>query len=146
MRELNIEAPEGYIIDKDKSTFEKIVFKEKNKPPMSWEEYLDSKNKCEFEIPGETRLETQSREFKILPKRFKALYKLEKLRDAWNKGWVPDWEKTTMKKQCVFYHGNEPKNESFFSHNQFLAFETREKAVLFMKTFRDLIEDAKPLL
>lgn len=44
MKELQIVAPEGYEVDKEKSTFEKIVFKAKTKTemPKNWEEYCDS--------------------------------------------------------------------------------------------------------
>ena len=38
-KELKIQIPEGYEIDKEKSTFEKIVFKKKDTNPRSWEEY-----------------------------------------------------------------------------------------------------------
>ena len=38
-KEINISIPEGYEIDKEKSTFEKIVFKKiENKLPMSFDE------------------------------------------------------------------------------------------------------------
>ena len=37
--ELKIDIPEGYEIDKEKSSFEKIVFKEKCTYPKSWEEF-----------------------------------------------------------------------------------------------------------
>lgn len=39
MKELKIQIPEGYEIDKEKSTFEKIVFKPIDNKPRSWEEY-----------------------------------------------------------------------------------------------------------
>ena len=38
-KELQIQIPEGYEIDKENSTFEKIVFKKKDTKPRSWEEY-----------------------------------------------------------------------------------------------------------
>ena len=39
-KELKIQIPDGYEIDKENSTFEKIVFKKKeNAKPRSWEEY-----------------------------------------------------------------------------------------------------------
>ena len=49
-KEMKIQVPEGYEIDKEKSTFEKIVFKKlENELPKSWEEldivkgfYVDS--------------------------------------------------------------------------------------------------------
>ena len=38
-KELKIQVPEGYEIDKENSTFEKIVFKKvENELPKSWEE------------------------------------------------------------------------------------------------------------
>jgi len=40
MKKIEIITPEGYEVDKDKSTFECIVFKEVDKPPMTWEEIL----------------------------------------------------------------------------------------------------------
>lgn len=41
MKEIKIEVPEGYEIDKENSTFEIIKFKEKSKLPMSWTELGD---------------------------------------------------------------------------------------------------------
>ena len=37
-REFKVEIPEGYIIDKDKSTFQRIVFKKIEELPKTWEE------------------------------------------------------------------------------------------------------------
>lgn len=42
MKELQIVAPEGYEVDKQNSTFEKIVFKKKNNRPTSWEEFCEN--------------------------------------------------------------------------------------------------------
>ena len=43
-KELNIVIPEGFEIDKEKSTFEKIIFKKKtNKYPKTWEEFCKEK-------------------------------------------------------------------------------------------------------
>lgn len=39
MKELKINIPEGYEIDKENSTFERIVFKKKYTYPKSWEEF-----------------------------------------------------------------------------------------------------------
>ena len=41
-KELKIQVPEGYEIDKEKSTFEKIVFKKVEKElPKSWEDLYE---------------------------------------------------------------------------------------------------------
>ena len=44
MKELKIEIPDGYEIDKENSTFEKIVFKPLNPYPKTWEECIDILN------------------------------------------------------------------------------------------------------
>ena len=36
-----IDIPDGMCIDKNKSTFEKIVLKKKDNKPRSWKEYLE---------------------------------------------------------------------------------------------------------
>lgn len=41
-KELKIDIPEGYEIDKENSTFEKIVFKKKHTYPKSWEEFCEN--------------------------------------------------------------------------------------------------------
>ena len=38
-KELKIEVPQGYEINRQKSTFEKIVFKKIPENPKTWEEY-----------------------------------------------------------------------------------------------------------
>ena len=40
-KELNIEISKGYEIDKEKSTFAKIVFKKIDNRPKTWEEYCE---------------------------------------------------------------------------------------------------------
>ena len=42
-KELKIDIPEGYEIDKENSTFERIVFKKKYTYPKSWEEFCENK-------------------------------------------------------------------------------------------------------
>ena len=41
-KELKIEVPDGYEIDKENSTFEKIVFKKKHTYPKSWGEFCEN--------------------------------------------------------------------------------------------------------
>jgi hypothetical protein len=51
MKKIEIVPPEGYEIDKDKSTFECIVFKEVAKLPMTWEEIMKSGKKYASYFP-----------------------------------------------------------------------------------------------
>ena len=50
-KKLKINIPEGYEIDKEKSTFEEIVFKKVEDPlaklPKTWEEYCKQTKDCE---------------------------------------------------------------------------------------------------
>ena len=41
-KELKINIPEGYEIDKKNSTFERIVFKKKSTYPKSWKEFCEN--------------------------------------------------------------------------------------------------------
>ena len=58
MKELKIEVPQGYEIDKEKSTFEKIVFKKVEDLPMRFDEmkirigYISNSSSSNFIIPG----------------------------------------------------------------------------------------------
>ena len=46
-KEMKIQVPEGYEIDKENSTFEKIVFKKvENELPKSWEDLMTVKGYC----------------------------------------------------------------------------------------------------
>lgn len=80
-----------------------------------------------------------------LMKAFSALYKLIRLRDCYNDGWMPDWADDTIKHTIGF-----PKNELWKGRcvycSAVLAFKTEELRNEFYGNFKDLIEIAKPLL
>ena len=110
-KELKIEVPQGYEIDKEKSTFEKLVFKKVEKElPKSWEEldivkgfYVNSLS----EIAG-TGEETCAEEYNrnTFPTKEEAeaciaLAQLCQLRDRYNDGWKPDWKNSTETKHII---------------------------------------------
>ena len=154
MKNLKITAPQGYEIDKDKSTFENIVFKKLNELPKTWEDlgridgfYVGNssginKNSVKSYVVATDRnifvTEEQARASL-------ALAQLSQLRDVYRNGWVPDWCYFD-KKFCVFYFSNRIKISPFSWPIQFLSFQDRETAELFLENFRDLIEQAKPLM
>lgn len=101
-KELKIEVPQGYEIDKEKSTFEKIVFKKVEKElPKSWEDLMTVKGYC---VSTFSKIEDCSEECytykenkNIFPTKEEAeaclaLAQLCQLRDRYNDGWKPDWE------------------------------------------------------
>ena len=49
-KELKIEVPQGYEIDRQKSTFEKIIFKKITEKPKTWEDYCSTGMKVTIQI------------------------------------------------------------------------------------------------
>ena len=147
-KELKIIPPIGYEIDRQKSTFEKIVFKKIPENPKTWEEY------CSL-MKGKTVYYTNCNNIivsgfsdahdkfvnKKRAEQFIALGKLLQLRDYWVKGYsefryavygdrldgtaICDWCENT----------NHP-----------LMFPTKEMAKEFKDCFSDLIKNAFPLV
>ena len=151
-KKLKINIPEGYEIDKEKSTFEEIVFKKVedlfSKLPKTWEEYCKQTKGYTsyygYSINGntyETKFDGFYNEFftKEIVKQYVALGKLLQLRDYW----VGDW-KINSDNIYVIY-----KNVimAVVHNNDFpLAFPTREMAKEFKNCFEDLIKEAYPLV
>ena len=151
-KKLKINIPEGYEIDKEKSTFEEIVFKKVedsfSKLPKTWEEYCKRTKGYTsyygYSINGntyETKFDGFYNEFftKERVKQYVALGKLLQLRDYW----VGDW-KINSDNIYVIY-----KNVIIATvhNNDFpLAFPTREMAKEFKNCFEDLIKEAYPLV
>lgn len=162
MKELNIQVPEGYEVDKEKSTFEKIIFKKiENKLPKTWEEFCEqnSVNNPECYITGYSEI----RKLSVFPRNrdffvdktllstkedaeaHLALIQLRRLRDVYRQGWIPDW-RNCSNKWCIYYIENGLTIFPFVSNNRFLSFQSQEIAREFFKNFRDLIEKAKDLI
>ena len=156
MKELKINVPKGYEIDKDKSTFENIVFKEINKLPSSWGEmcqidgYYVVSNSCNFGVVyvEEAYFDTNPALFKTKEQAEAsiALAQLSQLRDVYRQGWEPDWSDIYSKKYCIDFFDEEIKIYDYRNTNLFLSFQDEETAELFLKNFRYLIEKAKPLM
>ena len=154
-KKLKINIPEGYEIDKEKSTFEEIVFKKVEDPlaklPKTWEEYCKQTKDCESYFHTrylkpcirESSFDGIYCEFstKERVKQYVALGKLLQLRDYWVKGYsefryavygdkldgtaICDWCENT----------NHP-----------LTFPTKEMAEEFKDCFSELIKQAFPLV
>ena len=151
-KKLKINIPEGYEIDREKSTFEEIVFKKIedsfSKLPKTWEEYCKQTKGYTsyygYSINGntyETKFDGFYNEFftKERVKQYVALGKLLQLRDYW----VGDC-KINSDNIYVIY-----KNVimAVVHNNDFpLAFPTREMAKEFKNCFEDLIKEAYPLV
>ena len=147
-KELKIIPPIGYEIDRQKSTFEKIVFKKIPENPKTWEDYCSLMKGKTIHYPdyyyiilrsfedAYNMFETEER-----ARQFIALGKLLQLRDCWVKGYnefryavygdrldgtaICDWCENT----------NHP-----------LTFPTKEMAEEFKDCFEYLIKQAFPLV
>lgn len=153
-KELKIEVPQGYEIDRQKSTFEKIVFKKIPENPKTWEDY------CSL-TKGKTARQTNYDNYIIIDRfsgahyqfstkeraeQFIALGKLLQLRDYW----VGDWKINSDSLDNIYVvHNNKDKITEIdivYYENYSLTFPTKEMANEFITCFRDLIIKASPLV
>lgn len=154
-KEFKIQVPEGYEIDRENSTFEKIVFKKVEKElPKSWKDLHQVKgwfvnNRCEIEYynKGDSTNDTDKNRFptKEEAEACVALAQLCQLRDIYNEGWKPNWNKETDK-YTIIYSSNKIDTSFSVYTQRILSFKTVGIRDKFLENFRGLIETAKPLL
>jgi hypothetical protein len=153
MKTFKIEVPNGYEIDKEKSTFENIVFKEvKKELPKTWQELQSIKGAYTISnIVHETAfLFAESGHKNVFATKEQAeaslaLAQLSQLREVYRNDWKPDW-KNDKEKYCIYFNGNKIQKDIYFSTNVFLSFQDKETRDLFFENFGNLIEQAKPLM
>ncbi len=148
-KELKIEVPQGYEIDRQKSTFEKIVFKKIPENPKTWEDYcvLTKGEPAYYTDCGNSISSTYNtgahNEFatKERAEQFIALGKLLKLRDYWVRGY-------SEFKYAVYGDGLYGTAICDWCENTHypLTFPTKEMAEEFKDCFEDLIKQAFPLV
>ena len=148
-KELKIIPPIGYEIDRQKSTFEKIIFKKIPENPKTWEEYCKQTKDYVSYFCGSPNsilkswFEGSYNEFMTEErvKQYVALGKLLQLRDYWVKHskfedaiGVFTWnEGVIVTNKCDI--------------NEYaITFPTQEMADKFITCFRDLIKQASPLV
>ena len=149
-KELKIEVPQGYEIDRQKSTFEKIIFKKIPENPKTWEEYCKlTKGSYSNYANATTNIVYKYRhtgtynEFttKERAEQFIALGKLLQLRDYWVK-------RIEFKYAIGVYtwiDGLIVTNKCDINEYA-LTFPTQKMADKFITCFRDLIKQASPLV
>lgn len=75
-----------------------------------------------------------------------ALAQLSHHMAIWNGDWVADWKDSGQTKYTVTFFNGKFDIGGYGLHQVFLHFKNRTLAEDFLETFRDLIEQAKPLL
>ena len=138
MKNLKITAPEGFEIDRDKSTFEEIVFKPIVKElPKSWEELEQIKG---FKIDKRTFVTIEQ------GRASEALAQLSQLRKVYRGDWEPDWSDKSQVKFTIYFRESRIEINEVYYAGCFLSFQSAEVRDLFLENFRELIEKAKPLM
>ena len=112
--------------------------KELNPLPRSWEEYTSKIALLKVSI--------DIMPISSLPKKYIALYKLERLRDCWIQGWKPNWLEGNVQKYVIQKWRDKCSIETTYVTHSFLSFPTYEMAKEFLECFRDLIEKAGDLI
>jgi hypothetical protein len=156
MKTLKINVPEGYEIDKEQSTFENIVFKEiKNELPKSWEDLENLKGFYVGHTSDIVMTSDHVRKSKINRFIFATeeqaeasitLAQLSQLREVYRQGWEPDYTDNYAVKYGIHFTNQGLKIGAFYETTVFLMFQSEKIAKEFLENFRDLIEQAKPLI
>lgn len=150
MNTLKINVPEGFEIDKDKSTFEEIVFKPiKKELPKTWEDlekiegYWVTQSCTVAKSASLTTIFNNKNVFATeeQAKAAIALAQLTQLREVYRQGWVPSFPN-----HVIVQEKGEISTVRHDYRNVFLSFQSREIRDQFLENFKDLIEEASPLL
>jgi hypothetical protein len=153
MKEQEINVPDGYYIDKEKSTSDEIVFKKILDLADSWEDiffiqgYYVNDDSEVVAGAGKTTNDGNRNMFSTKKQALAslALAQLSQLRDIYRQGWEPDWNEEDTKWCIMSCESNIRVYSSRLVHC-FLSFQDRKTAELFLDNFRDLIEESKPLM
>lgn len=155
-KEMKIQAPEGYEIDRENSTFENIIFrKAERKLPKKWEDlenvnghYADSWGdvRCYYGVNTPDHTNKNIFPTKEEAEACVALAQLCQLKDRYNGGWKPNWNSTAETKYVIEIFKNNIVKNLYGGKHRILAFKTEELRDKFLENFEDLIEIAKPLL
>lgn len=127
--------------------------------PKTWEDFCyNYKIQNEYYIGADSIIRQVSldnfrlpcRDSNLLPNRqaaeaHLALIKLHQLRDCYRQGWKPD---LTVPKSifAIFCTRGKYSVEEFIYSSEFLSFQSKEIAQLFLNNFRNLIEEAGDLI
>ena len=146
-KELKIYVPQGYEIDRQKSTFEKIIFKKIPDNPKTWEEYCELTKGSYSNYASTTNMVNKDRytgaynEFatKERAEQFIALGKLLQLRDYWVRGYKEFKYAllVTRNENILVYAWS-----WYHTYPHILTFPTKEMAEEFKECFPDLLKKA----
>lgn len=154
-KEIKIGVPQGYEIDKEKSTFEKIVFKKKE---VGFEHFdfagafidddsrvipvsLFSKSTLSINAYKNIWISTDHAKASLAMSQLSVLM----ASPTYNGDWVADWENREMK-YCICFIMNRIISNWTYTESNFLSFKTDDARDRFLENHRGLIIEAKILL
>ena len=153
-KELKIQVPEGYEIDKEKSTFENIVFKKKEEKRWRDDEtkmikgyFIDTDSKI---IETGYTLMNRKANYNLfaMEKQAKSALAMARISQIMTNderfgGPITDieWKVLSTIKYVIIKECNRVIPSCFSQHWEFLAFHTREQRDLFLQENEDLVKD-----
>ena len=161
-KELKIDIPEGYEIDKENSTFERIVFKKKHTYPKSWEEFCENCQTTDKEYfisvgstitPiyfGANREPSMDRNLCKTEEEAEAFLALIQLKRLWHE-YVDNYPEKVEEYYCIdsFFDINGIEFNVYHSissiETYLFKFPSKELAQEFLYNFKDLFIKASPL-
>lgn len=163
MKTLDINIPDGYEIDEEKSTFKKIVFKPlENCYPETWEECIEKLNtkvntyfyidaSCYISHINSPDISIGSENYNLLPseidaEKFLILQKLYTCRKAYIGDWKPDTNNCGQTRYCILNQMNTVVVGEWTSTCRLFSFPTKEMAHKFRINFKEDLEFVKDLL
>jgi hypothetical protein len=152
--EVRIEAPEGFQIDKENSTFEVIKFKKiETQLPKSWDDlrpktawYISSNSQIiQHNEPSLSRCNHNLLPTEETAEAMLVLCQLTMLRHEARNGWVPDYINRNENKYCFHICENKWALANNYHVHEFFSFQTEEIRDEFFKNHIDLLNQVKPL-
>jgi hypothetical protein len=121
-KEITIQAPEGYEVDVQQSTFEKIVFKPIEKKAKTWEEiqelniskgqrkyYINGMGEVTDHVPTQVYLSSNNLPSEHMAEKIIALCKLYIIAEYYNEGWKADYTDREQRKYHAYWSNSEMK-------------------------------------
>jgi hypothetical protein len=155
MNTKEIILPEGWVIDKQIGN--KLIVKENKYSLDNWRKcydklffeeklcFINEVSNIDYDLPEEPSLGW----INVFPKEYGkpmlALMQLLVCYKAWIGDWKPDWT-ADYTKYCIRVNNEEVVMDRFTGMQHILAFPTLNMRNKFLETFKDLLEQAKPLL
>ena len=154
VNEINIEVPEGFIIDEENSSFTCIKFKKKE--VTCWEDlnkitgyFVDSDSTIDGYTGNPIFTNDAYRNVFATKEQAEAsiaLAMLSQLMKDVNGDWIPDWDYYNQSKHTISFYNSKIDTGVYTSTQRFLSFPTLEIRDTFLKNHEELIMKAKYLL